>query len=75
MYEEKKKRSYLPRMICVRQVKGKGQFGVISLCPPVSFGRHGRQAGWSAPLKQVSLDFENLTGNGRTGTVMRRCPL
>lgn len=44
MWEEEKK-SYLPRVICVRQVKGKGQFGVISLCLKVSFGRCGRLAG------------------------------
>lgn len=43
----------------MRQVKGKGQFDVISLCPQVSFGRRGRLAGWSALLKQVSLDFKD----------------
>lgn len=59
-----KKKGYLPRMIRARLLKGKGQFGVISLCPQVSFGTW--QADCSTLLKQVSLDIEDLeTGGGQ----------
>ena len=39
------------------------------------FIRETWQAGWRALLKQVSLDFKDLTGNGRMRMVMRGCPL
>lgn len=61
---EWEKKGYLPRVIRARLLKGKGQFGVISLCPQVSFGTW--QADCSTRLKQVSLDIEDLeTGGGQ----------
>lgn len=59
-----KKKAIYPWVIRARLLKGKGQFGVISLCPQVSFGTW--QADCSTLLKQVSLDIEDLeTGGGQ----------
>lgn len=76
MKKKEKRKSYLPRVIRVSQVKGKRQFGVISLCLQISLGKCSRLVGVLL-LKwvRVSRDFADLIGDGKSATMTRGCPL